>query len=390
MRGVIAFLLTLVVILVLGWVGAWWYVQSRIESGFQNWAEQQATHGITVAYSGIQRGASPTTALVTVTNLTITLPQQPDGAQPVVTLPTLGLRVEMTSLTVFHADLPNKISVNAGGNIGLVINSGSIALSEIIDTGALTDKAAYPFKGGDFAANDVDFLASSGSLLVLHVDSLVGHADINVNAAGGQPALAETITLNGLALSPLMTKVASIPFDGKINEFGLTLNLSGPVPPQIYTITDQLKAAGTDEAAQQKLLIPIIHQWASQGGTGSMGLTLAVGPSTASTDANIKFDANLQPEGAADLTANHLDAFASAITNAYPQAADSIAQAEAQLTPYITTDPTTGQTLTIHATYGTGSVSVNGTKVAPLPPLDWTTLENPPPAADPAPASSGQ
>jgi hypothetical protein len=121
-----------------------------------------------------------------------------------------------------------------------------------------------------------------------------------------------------------------------------------------------------------------------------MGLTLAVGPSTASTDANIKFDANLQPEGAADLTANHLDAFASAITNAYPQAADSIAQAEAQLTPYITTDPTTGQTLTIHATYGTGSVSVNGTKVAPLPPLDWTTLENPPPAADPAPASSGQ
>jgi len=381
MRGVITFLFTLVVILVLAWVGAWWYLQSRIQSGFQGWAEQQATNGITIAYSGLQRGTSPMQAVVTVTNLTITLPQQPNGAQPVVTLPSLGLRIDMTSPTVFHADLPNKISLNAGGDIDLAINSGSIALSENLDPNALTNKAIYPFKGGDFAASDVDFLASSGSLLVLHLDSLVGHADINANAAAGQPALAETITMNGLALSPLMTKIASIPFDGKINEFGLTLNLSGPVPPQIYTLPAQLKAAGTDQVAEQKLLIPVIHQWAAQGGAGSVGVTLAIGPSTASTDAAVKFDANLQPEGTADLTANHLDAFSNAITTAYPQLADNIAAAEAQLTPYITTDPTTGQTLSIHATYGTGSIAINGTKIAPLPPVDWTTLENPPPTA---------
>ena len=390
MRGVITFLFTLVVILVLAWVGAWWYLQSRIQSGFQDWAEKQATHGITIAYSGLQRGTSPTQALVTVTNLTITLPQQPDGVQPVVTLPTLGLRIEMTSPTVFHADLPNKISVNAGANIDVAMNSGSIGLSENLDPNALMNKAVYPFKGGDFAATDVDFLASSGSLLVLHLDSLTGHADINLNATTGQPALAETITINGLALSPLMTKIASIPFDGKINQFGLTLNLSGPVPPQIYTLPDQLKAAGTDEVAQQKLLIPIIHQWASQGGAGSLGLTLAIGPSTASTDAAIKFDANLQPEGTANLTANHLDAFSNAITTAYPQIAGTIAAAEAQLTPYITTDPTSGQTLTMHATYGAGAININGTKIAPLPPIDWTTLENPPPAAVPPAASSGQ
>jgi len=390
MRGVITFLFTLVAVLVLAWVGAWWYLQGRIQSGFQAWAEQQATHGITIAYSNLREGTSPTEALVTMTNLTITLPREPDGAQPVMTLPTLGLRIDMTSPTVFHADLPTKISVNAGANIDLAMNSGSLALSENLDPNALTNKTIYPFKGGDFVADDVDFLASSGSLLVLHVDSLVGHVDINLNATAGQPALAESFTMNGISLSPLMTKIASIPFDGKINELGLTLNLSGPVPPQIYALPDQLKAAGADEAAQQKLVIPVLHQWASQGGAGRLGLTLAIGPSTASTDAAIQFDANLQPQGTANLIASHLDAFTNAVTSAYPQIAGVIAQGEAQLTPYITTDPTTGQTVTMHATYGAGSISINGTKIAPLPPLNWTTLENPPPAAVPPPSSSGQ
>jgi hypothetical protein len=32
----------------------------------------------------------------------------------------------------------------------------------------------------------------------------------------------------------------------------------------------------------------------------------------------------------------------------------------------------------MHIVYGGGTVSVNGQKVGPLPPVDWTTLENPP------------
>jgi hypothetical protein len=380
MRAVMTFLFTLLLVVVVVWLGLWWYLQGRLQSGVEGWAENQAAHGITVAYSSLQRGTNPTVAEITLTNLTITLPQQPSGAQPVVTLPTLALRMNMTSLTTLHADLPTKISVNAGGNFDLVMNSGSIGLSENLDSGALFNKDVYPFKGGDFAATDVDFLASSGSLLVLHLDSLTGHADINVNATAAQPALAETVTMGGMALSPLMTKIASIPFDGKINQLGFSLTLSGPVPPQIYTIEEQLRAAAKDEVAQQKLIMPIVHQWASQGGNGSLGLNLSIGPSTANADAAIKFDANIQPEGTGSLTADHLDAFTNAITAAYPQVAGTIAAGEAQLTPYIATDAQTGQTLTMHATYGAGSVAINGTKVGPLPPLDWTTLENPPPA----------
>jgi hypothetical protein len=381
MRAVIKFVLTLILVAVIAWLGLWWYAQTRIQNGFEAWAEQQATHGITVAYGSLQRGTSPTEALVTITGLTITLPQTANGVQPVVTLPTLGLRIEAASPTVFHADLPNKITFNAGGNLDLAVNSGSIALSENLDPGALFDKSVYPFRGGDFAATDIDFLASSGSLLVLHVDSLTGHADLNLNAGGGQTALNETVTVDGMALSPLMVHIASIPFDGKINQFGFTLDLSGPVPPQIYGVPDAIRAVPHDEVAQQKIVMPIIHQWASQGGTGSLAVNLTIGPSTASADAAVKFDANLQPNGTANVTADHLDEFTSAITNAYPQVADTISAVEAELTPYITTNNQTGQTLTIHASYGNGAVNINGTKVAPLPPVDWNTLENPPPGA---------
>jgi hypothetical protein len=385
MRGVIKFVLTLVLVFVLAWLGLWWYAQGRLQNGFSAWAEQQAANGVTIAYSGLQRGTSPTEALLTISNLTITFPAIQSGAQPVITLPSLNLRLEALSPTILHLDLPNKITFNGGGNLDLAMNAGSISQSDDLDPNALFNSSVYPFRGGDFSAGDVDILASSGSLLVLHMDSIAAHADFNLAAGAGQTALNETFTMNGMALSPLVTHVASIPFEGKINQFGFNLNLSGPVPPQFFSAIQQVRAGVHDTVAQQKIIMPVIHQWASQGGTATTGLNLAIGPSTASADAAVKFDANLQPTGTANLTADHLDEFTTAITTAYPQFAPAIAGVLAQLTPYITTTTQTGQTLTMHAIYGTTSgVTINGTKITDMPPVDWTTLENP------APPPSGQ
>jgi len=374
MRGVIKFLLSLILVCLIAWIGLWWYAQGRIQSAFTNWADQQATHGITVAYASLNRGTSPLRALVTINGLTITFPQTANGSIPVVTLPTVGLRIEAASPTTFNVDLPNKMTINAGGNLDLAVNFGSVALTESLDPNALLQKSAYPFRGGDFDASSIDFLASSGSLLLLHIDNIVSHADIDLAATSGEPALAESITVSGMALSPLMTRIASIPFDGRINQLNFTLNLSGPVPPGVFTLADQMRTAQFDPQAQQKIAIPIIHQWASGGGSGSFATILAIGPSTANAGASLKFDANLQPTGTANLTADHLDAFTAGLTTAYPQIGPTIAQAEAQLTPYISTNPVGGQTLTIAATYGNGAVNINGTKVAPLPPVNWDTL----------------
>lgn len=391
MRGVIKFILSLIVVAAIAWVGLWWYAQGRLQSGFETWADTQATSGWKISYDSIKRGTSPLQALVTITNLTFTPPPGPSGETGSITLPSFALRIDAASPLVFHSDLPDKISLVFGPNVDAVINSGSINLTENLDPSVLFNNTAYPFRGGDFSASNIDILASQGSLLVLHIDSITSHADLNLAAGSAATAMFTTTSLDGIALSPILTKIASIPFDGKINNISLTATLSGPVPDNIASLAAQVRATQNDVTAQEKLLIPVIHKWAAQGGSGNISLGLAIGPSTAKADAAVKFDANLQPNGTADVSASHLDEFTSAILAAYPQFQDDVAQAEALLTPYITTTDQGGQTLGVNVVYGPPAVTVNGTKLADMPKVDWNALENPaPPLPDaPAPSQSG-
>ncbi|OYV33089.1 MAG: hypothetical protein B7Z80_25045 [Rhodospirillales bacterium 20-64-7] len=377
MRAVLKFSLSFLVILAVVWLGLWWYAQGRIASGFQAWAETQAVNGLKVSYSSLQTGTSPLAAVVTINNLVLTLPPTPNGDTGTITLPTLALRINAANPTIFHTDLPSKIAVAIDNNIDASINTGSIAMNETLDPNALFSKTAYPFRSGDLNATDIDILASQGSLLVMHIDRVTGHSDLNLNADANSAAATGSTTFDGIALSPILTRIASIPFDGKITHLSMGLSLSGPVPPNLMDLVNQLRAAQADPVAEQKLLIPLVHKWATAGGNGNMNLALTIGPAAAAADAAIKFDANLQPEGTADLTAIHLHAFTSAITDAYPQFQPSVAAAEALLSPYLTTSPSDGQTLAMHATYGAGMVNLNGNKVADMPPLDWNALENP-------------
>jgi len=387
MRAILKFLLGLILVLVIAWLGLWWYAQGRLQAGFQNWADTQATSGWKIADTGITRGTSPMQALITVNNLTLTPPPVATGETATITLPSFAMHIDVLNPLVFHIDLPPDISVAAGSNVDFAIKTASIAITEALDPNALFNKAAYPFRGGDFSASNMDILASDGSLLVLHIDGITGHEDLNLAAGAADTALASTTTFTGLALSPLLTKVAQIPFNGQIQSFSTSLKLSGPVPAGLSDLAVQFRTAAADPTAQYKLLIPVIHKWASQGGSGAMSLGLTIGPSTAKLDAAVKFDANAQPSGTGDLSADHLDEFTGAITNAYPQVQDNVNQAEAQLTPYLTTTSAGGQTLGMAVTYGPAGITINGKKVADMPPVDWNTLENPPPAPPPAPST---
>jgi hypothetical protein len=373
-------------VLAIAWVGLWWYAEGRLQNGFEAWADSQAAAGWKISYTALRRGTSPMQALVTVSNLTLTPPADAAGQTGTITLPGMALRIDALNPLVFHTDLPNKISVAVGDNIGLAINTSSIALSENLDPNALFNKAVYPFRGGDFSAGNVDVLASEGSLLVLHIDSITSHADLNLAAGSADTAMASTTSFSGIALSPLFTKVAQIPFNGQVSNLSLGLILSGPVPDDMHGLVAQINAATASGGVvgQQKVIIPVIRKWASQGGSGSLNLGLTIGPSTAKANAAVKFDANLQPSGTAGLSADHLDEFTAALTSAYPQVQDSISQAEAQLTPYLTTTTAGGQTLGMNATYGPPGITINGTKVADMPPVNWDELENPPPPAPPA------
>jgi hypothetical protein len=389
MRAVIKFLATLVVVLAIAWVGFWWYAQGRLESGFNSWADGLAAQGWKIGYASEQRGTSPASAVLRFTNLTVTTPPDAQGLGGTFTLPTLALRIQALNPLILHTDLPAKIGVNIGNNIDAAISFASVQATATLDPHIIFKGGDYPYRSEAFSAAGIDILASQGSLLVLHIDSAAGHTAFNPEAGADAMAYAGTDTFSGIAVSPLMTRLLSIPFGGKIDQLTLAVNLSGPVPAGLPQLVAQIKALNGDEPAQQKLAVPVLHKWAAAGGNANIQFGLTVGPTTLAADGAVKFDSSAQPAGTANLTANHLDELTGAITNAYPGTAGTIAQAAAQLSPYLSSTPQDGQMLTLHVVYGAGAVSVNGQKTGDMKPIDWDSLENPapPPATAPGDGS---
>jgi len=382
MRTILNFVLALVVLLVAAWVGLWWYAQGRMQAGLTSWVAQISTNpDIKASYAGVSRGVSPLAATVTLTNLTFTLQPAASQSPITITLPSVTERINAGNPLLVHIDLPSQINFSAARG-DAAVTFGSIDVAEHLDPAALFHSNVQPFSGNDITASDISLLASSGSLQVLHINSLALHGLINRDANSSEAALDATETFNGISLSPLLTRLASVPFNGQVAQFAFSTSLSGPLPANWQGILAQINAlpAG-DLADRRKITFTALHDWAAAGGNGKLSITMQVGPSTLNADAAVQFDANVQPSGTADLTADHLDAFSAAVTASYPQVQDNVNQIEAELSPYLSTTNDAGQVLTIHLIYGNGGVSINGQKVSDMPPVDWDLLENPPATA---------
>ncbi len=392
MRKIVRFVLAVLVFLVAAWLALWWYAEGRMQAGINNWAERMAANGngnVKVSYDSLTRGSSPLAATVTLTNLQVTSQAGPAQMPISVSLPSLALRVDALDPLVMHIDWPQQLNL-VTSRANLVVTFGSIWQTARIDPHALLAGETTPFSTSDIAASNVSVLAG-GSLLILHLDGLATHATTNRTATAGQTAISTTWTMDGMALSPLFTQLASVPFRGKIAHVGLKLDVSGPVPPDAWQgLVTQLNAlAPDDKADRRKLVVQAVHDWAAQGGSANAAVNLVLGPSTLDAAGTVKFDANEQPSGTGDVSANHLDAFSSAIARSYPQLQGPISGIEAELSPYLSSTDTGGQTLNVHATYGAGAVNVNGQKVSDLPKLDWAKLANPPPPPPIPPQAPG-
>ena len=382
MRFVVRFLLALMFVLALVWLGLWWYAEGRMQSGVAAWADQVAAKGGEVSYDSLKRGTSPLSAAVVLTDLRVTLPPR-DGQNAVLTLPSLALRIGLLQPLLLHIDLPNRVNVQVNA-LDAVIAFGSIAQTEQLDPHELFNNQPYPFRAGDLTATQIDVLASQGSLLVLHIDNLVAHGAFNRNAGPRDVALDDWFSADGIGLSPLMTHLLSIPFGGRLAHLAETTQLSGPVPAGLPALAQQLNALPpADMTDLEKQVAPVAHAWATAGGNGRFTLAATLGPSTATAAGNVKFDANVQPQGTADLSADHLDQLTAELTNAYPALQDTVAQLEARLSPYLTSSGQGGQTLAAHLAYDASGVRINGQAVAPMPVVNWDALENPPPPASP-------
>jgi hypothetical protein len=368
-------LVLLFFVLLVAWVGLWWYAEGRMQAGITHWVSTaSANPNVKFTYASLARGNSPLAATVTVTDLQATVQTGTGAASVVVTLPSLRLRIAAANPTVVHVDYPPQINISAPRG-DAAVTFGSIDVAESLDPAALFNSTIQPFRGAQANASNINILASNGSLQVLHIDSIAVQGTINRNAGPGDTALAFSESFNGISLSSLLTRLAQVPFNGQIGQFAITFSGSGPLPQNWQDIASQVNAFPADDKADRaKVIFTALHAWAAAGGSGTMGVTLVLGPSTMNADASVKFDANVQPAGTADVTANHLDAFTAAIVAAYPQVQNSVNQIEAQLSPYLSTTNDGGQILTVHVTYGKGAVNVNGQKVSNMPPMDWNML----------------
>ena len=379
MRGVLKFLLTLVFGLALIWIGFWWYAQARLQAGFTAWAERQASDGGQVSYDALHRGTSIMAAAVTLDNFSMTLPRGLEGGEVLLSLPTLTLRIDALNPLVFHIDLPSKIFLTLAGKFSTVLDLGSSSVTEDLDPDVVFNRKAYPFRASDIRLDNLDILAS-GSLLLVHFDHLASQTALDLKAGPGQTALRARLACEGLAVSPLFTRLASLPFNGNLARLDLTVALSGPLPPDLPDLLEQANALGDDRQAQAELLEPAVRGWASQGGAAKAGFDMMLGPTAVGASGSLRFDKTQQPYGSADLTADHLDQFTAALAASYPWMQNDIAAAEARLSPDLTNTPQGGQTLALHIVYGGSGIFINGRKTGGMPPIDWRGTPNTPDA----------
>lgn len=388
MRAIIRTLLAVVVVVGGAWLGLRWYALTQLQAGFTHWADGLATNGaVQVSYDSIQRGGSPLAATVTVNDLRLLVQTSPAAPPLAITLPALAMEIDAAAPLLLHFNLPHHINLNTPrGDFALTF--GSVSQTEHLDLSALLRQEPAPFDAVDAEAQNIDLLASSGSLLVLHADAYRSHSTFNRHAGAGQSVLSTSDALDNIAISPLLTRLASIPFNGKITHLGWSLNINGPVPADMPALAARYNALPADDRdGRTRVVAQGVHDWAAHGGSGSANIDLAIGPSALHANGDVTFDAKVQPQGNATLTADHLDAFTAAITTSYPEVQETVNAMEAALSPYLSSTANGGQTLSMKASYGNGTVMVNGKKAASLPPLDWDQLENPPPPQAPGDGS---
>jgi hypothetical protein len=380
MRTLLSALAALVLLIIIAWAGLWFYAENRLQTGVKTYFAQTNNAQMQVSYDGISGSSSPFVVSVVVTGVHITFGQNLRTGPVTINAPSFGYHISIFQPSLLHIDLPPQITGTSGKG-DAAITFGSTDATATLDLGAAFSGTSNPITGGDWTIRDISVLASSGSLKVLHIDQIYVHEVLNRTAGAGQTAVSIQENFDNLALSPLFTQIAHIPFNGTLSHLGLGVTLSGPVPPDWAAQIKAYKAnAGADPSANVKIMEQVGHEWATAGGSGSFTLNAVVGPTTANLGGTLKFDSAQQPQGTADLSANHLDALSSAILDAYPQTQDSINQAQAHLSPYLSTTDADGQVLTMHLTYGNGAINLNGQQVAPLPPLNWNYTPPPRPA----------
>ncbi len=379
MRGVLRFVLALALVLVIVWIGGWWYAESRMALGFRHAEAVARADGWQISHGEISRGSSPLTARVSIANLKLTPPPESPGApQPTLILPQAGAHVDAGSPFILRLDLPlqSTLAVQAGPSFSVIFTSLDAVYR--INRQAMFDPKRDPFRGGSFTATGFRLDSANTNFTLISIASLTGATELHHAAGASATALRLREQLGGFALSPIFVTLAHLPFNGRIKSLAVSLDLSGPVPPDLGAAAHRMQASmrsgASDPRASLQAAAPALKAWAKGGGHGDFSLGLGLGPATAHATGQFSFDGNLQPVGDADVIADQLGEFLADIANAYPSLIAPVSAMTSGLQPYMVKAPGGAQQLKAHLAARNQQLTANGNKIATIPKLDWNNL----------------
>ena len=386
MRGVFRLILALLLVLVIAWIGAWWYVQSRMVLGFRHAEAEARAAGWQVTHGEISRGYSPVTAQVHVADLRLV---PPPGAmataqfsQPELTLPEAGAHIDIGSPLILHLELPLQSTLAFRDGPAFSLSFTSLAALYHVNPDAFVNAKEEPFRGGSLVATGFRLNSANTNFTLISVDTLSSVTTVDRRAGRDATAFSLREFLNGFAVSPIFVTLGHLPFNGQIKSLGLSLDLSGPVPPGIETLPQRMRAALRTEGPQdtQAMLeaaAPAAKSWAQGGGHGKFSLGLDLGPATAHATGAFSFDDRLQPQGSADILADRLGELLAQIATAYPALVGPISGITTALQPYFVKGPDGTQQLKLRLVDQKQVLTANGNKISTVPPVNWNKPSGP-------------
>lgn len=372
MRGFARFLVLLVVVVAIAYLGLWWYAEGRLEVGFRQGETALRQAGWTVRHGAVARGSSPAAATLAVADLEMTPPADGTAPRPTITLPNFGLAVRPASPFTLAVGLPLSWHVALSNGPAFTVAFAAISDLYRFDPNALLRHEPNPIRSTSFSATGMRIDSADTNFTLVSIATFTAEGTENPEAGTGATALSLRERMKGLALSPLFVTLGHLPFAGKLAALSLDLDLSGP-PIATPNQPMAFPATGFDTVTEAAWHTagPALHQWAKAGGHGRFALAVDLGPLKARAAGGFAFDAKAQPTMRSKLDADGVGAFLGDIATAYPSTLGIVSTITAATAPYMTKTAGGSQHLAVDFALANGILTANGKKAAHVPPIDW-------------------
>ncbi len=369
-------ILLFIIVLLLIWIGLWWYAQSQLVVSVHREETTLRQTGWTITHGPITSGHSPLAARVTVPNLVLMPPGAP-GTRPTIDFPQVSSQISATDPFTVALDLPHQFTVSAPGGSQIVIKADAIAVHYHFTPNAILKHTPDAVRGASTRIKNLQASVGGSNFPIFTIGTLSSQLTNHPHADGSDTALNFNETIKNIAISPIFVTLAGLPFGGQIKQLTIKLTASGPDFPNLFTAATLPPATTganplTQSTAQLDAFAARLRPWASHGGHGRLALALRVGPLDAKLNTAFKFDSTLQPQGHGLLNATGLTAFFTAISTAQPRFAGAIAAATTATAPFMTTASNGHHTLHIVLALRHRNLTLNGKPATTLPLINWS------------------